>query len=137
MVISHVTSLCPQGAKQKDDMHDLLGLRLIITSSEDIFQYQPDILSPPAEEVDRELVGIFRALQLVSDDKDWLLDDSRLKDYVTKPKPSGYQSIHATLVHKVTGISMEVQIRSSRMHWVAENGPASHNHYKALILPSA
>lgn len=23
------------------------------------------------------------------------------------------------------------------MHWIAERGPASHDHYKALLLPSA
>ena len=46
-----------------------------------------------------------------------------MKDYVSRPKPNGYQSIHTTLVvgggHKV-----EVQIRSYRMHMEAEHGDA-------------
>lgn len=68
---------------------------------------------------------------------EWTDDPSRFKDYVTQPKPSGYQSLHMTLVHRHTGIRLEVQIRSQRMHYVAEYGSAAHRNYKALALPSA
>ena len=49
--------------------------------------------------------------------------------------PYSYQSLHMTLVHKESGIKMEVQIRSQRMHWEAEYGAAAHTKYKALLLP--
>jgi (p)ppGpp synthase/HD superfamily hydrolase len=38
----------------------------------------------------------------------WAEDKSRFKDYITAPKASGYQSLHMTLVHKESGIKMEV-----------------------------
>ena len=41
------------------------------------------------------------------------------------------------MIHELTGITMEIQIRSNRMHEVAEYGSASHNNYKALLLPPA
>jgi len=66
---------------------------------------------------------------------EWDEDVSRFKDYVTEPKPSGYQSLHMTLMHRQTGIRLEVQIRSQRMHLVAEYGSAAHRNYKALALP--
>ena len=68
---------------------------------------------------------------------EWLEFPDRYKDYVSEPKPSGYQSLHLTLYHKHTGVQMEVQIRSARMHWVAEFGSASHRFYKALALPTS
>lgn len=67
---------------------------------------------------------------------EWAEDLSRFKDYVTEPKPSGYQSLHMTLMHRQTGIRLEVQIRSQRMHLVAEYGTAAHRNYKALALPA-
>ena len=46
------------------------------------------------------------------------------------------QSLHVTLVHRESGVTMEVQLRSLRMHLEAEYGGASHNRYKAM-LPSS
>jgi ppGpp synthetase/RelA/SpoT-type nucleotidyltranferase len=66
----------------------------------------------------------------------WVENAGKFKDYVSCPKPSGYQSIHMVLVNKATGINLEVQIRSERMHFCAEHGSASHKAYKALMLPS-
>ena len=40
------------------------------------------------------------------------------------------------LIHE-TGIQLELQIRSERMHNFAEYGPAAHRNYKALILPNS
>jgi Region found in RelA / SpoT proteins len=68
---------------------------------------------------------------------EWEEVKSRFKDYVTQPKPSGYQSLHMTLLHRPTGIEMEIQIRSQRMHRDAEYGAAAHSKYKALVLPAA
>lgn len=53
----------------------------------------------------------------------------RLRDWISAPKLSGYESLHTT----VLGIDnkwVEVQIRTERMDYVAEKGPAAHWRYK-------
>ena len=67
----------------------------------------------------------------------WDEDTSRFKNYIENPKSSGYQSMHMTLIHKESAISLEVQLRSMRMHMEAEFGRASHTKYKALALPAS
>ena len=56
----------------------------------------------------------------------------RIKDYISTPKPNGYQSLHTgvTLRHP-RNQKIEVQIRTAEMNDVAENGVASHWVYKA------
>jgi len=49
---------------------------------------------------------------------------TKVKDYISFPKPNGYQSLHTALM--LNGQSIEVQIRTSAMHQVAEYGMASH-----------
>ncbi len=53
----------------------------------------------------------------------------RLRDWITTPKASGYESLHTTVMGP-NGKWIEVQIRSKRMDEVAEQGLAAHWRYK-------
>ena len=63
--------------------------------------------------------------------KEYEPDTKRLRDWVTNPKPNGYESLHIT-VKNAEGASLEVQIRTKRMDDIAENGLASHWSYKGI-----
>jgi len=58
-------------------------------------------------------------------------DTKRLRDWISTPKPNGYESLHITVKNR-DGAYVEVQIRTKRMDDVAENGFASHWSYKGI-----
>ncbi len=74
-----------------------------------------------------EVVDCYRALAVVH--TTWHAVPGRFKDYISNPKQNDYQSIHTTIVgprHQ----RAELQLRTERMHSVAEYGVAAHALYK-------
>ena len=57
---------------------------------------------------------------------------TRLRDWISSPKSNGYESLHITVMGPKNKW-VEVQIRSERMHDIAEKGYAAHYHYKQGI----
>ena len=54
---------------------------------------------------------------------------TRLRDWISAPKSNGYEALHITVMGP-QNIWVEVQIRSERMHEIAEKGYAAHHKYK-------
>ncbi len=89
-----------------EQLSDIMAFRVVVGSIEDCY---------------RTLGVIHSKYPMVPD---------RFKDYISTPKPNGYRSLH-TGVFGPERHRIEVQIRSSEMHEVAELGVAAHWKYKA------
>ncbi len=94
---------------------DLLAVRIIIDT--------------PADNPEREKELCWKVYSIVTDE--YQPDTTRLRDWISKPKSSGYESLHITVRFR-GDIFVEVQIRTARMDDEAEHGHASHWAYKGI-----
>ena len=84
------------------------------------------ILNTPYE---KEKNDCWRVYSAVTDQ--YMPNPNRLRDWISAPKSSGYESLHTTVVGP-DGRWVEVQIRSKRMDDIAERGLAAHWRYKGI-----
>ena len=99
-----------------DHIADLVALRVILTPG--------DSFSREKQAADSGVWLCYHVLGLVQHLPNFTPMPTKVKDYISFPKPNGYQSLHTALMYK--GQSVEVQIRTAHMHTVAEYGMASH-----------
>ena len=90
-----------------EDIYDLLAVRIILESNDPNECYY--------------VLGIINQLYKPIPD--------RFKDFISIPKKNNYQSIHTTVISP-EGKLVEVQIRTRKMHEIAERGVAAHWKYK-------
>ncbi|MBW6459408.1 MAG: RelA/SpoT family protein [Bacteroidales bacterium] len=105
------------GKMQKQDVEfeqvfDLFAVRIILQSS------------PESEKSD-----CWKAYSIVTNI--YPPNPKRLRDWISTPKASGYESLHTT-VKGPNNKWVEVQIRSARMDEIAEKGQAAHWKYKGF-----
>jgi guanosine-3',5'-bis(diphosphate) 3'-pyrophosphohydrolase len=93
-----------------DEVYDKFAIRIVYQSS-----------------VKDEKFDAWKIYSIVTDH--FSPNPNRLRDWITQPKTTGYESLHTTVMGP-RGKWVEVQIRSSRMDEIAEKGYAAHFKYK-------
>ncbi len=97
-----------------EEVYDLFAIRIIINS----------------KSTKKEKEDCWRVYSIVTNI--YQPNPKRLRDWITNPKASGYESLHTT-VKGPENKWVEVQIRTVRMDEVAEKGQAAHWQYKGIM----
>lgn len=93
-----------------EEIYDLFAIRIILKSA------------PEKEKSD--CWGVYSAITDI-----YHPNPDRLRDWLSNPKTNGYEALHTTVMSN-SGKWVEIQIRSERMHEIAEKGFAAHWKYK-------
>lgn len=88
-----------------EDVYDIIAFRIILHSIPQCY----------------EALGVLHSI--------WKPIDIKFKDYIGRPKPNMYQSLHTTVIGD-SGERIEIQIRTCEMNYVAKSGIAAHWSYK-------
>src|SRR5690606_6572673 len=88
-----------------DQLYDLLAIRIIVGNERDCYA----------------TLSLLQAR--------WTPVMNEFDDYIARPKPNGYRSLH-TVLKTAEGHTFEAQIRTRKMHDFAEYGMAAHWRYK-------
>lgn len=88
-----------------EEIYDIIAFRIILDSISQCY----------------EALGLIHAM--------WKPIDHKFKDYIARPKPNMYQSLHTTVIGP-SGERIEIQIRTWEMDRVAKSGIAAHWSYK-------
>ena len=88
-----------------EEIYDIIAFRIVLDSISQCY----------------EALGLIHSM--------WKPIDHKFKDYVARPKPNMYQSLHTTVVGPI-GERIEIQIRTWDMDRVAKSGIAAHWSYK-------
>ena len=94
-----------------EDVYDIMAVRIVFTPNESMSEKDQCWMIYSA------ITEIYRP------------HPERIRDWISTPKANGYEALHVTVMGK-NGEWVEVQIRTDRMHEIAEHGYAAHWKYK-------
>jgi len=110
-----------------DEVYDLFGTRIVFKPHTEAHLLQDDPMALDPRFIDAERLDCWRIYTIIT--CLYRARPDRIKDWVTHPRPSGYEALQITVMGPDCNW-IEMQIRSERMNDIAEHGIAAHWKYK-------